>query len=104
MISERVPRTGLYGPMPEVGTVKICDFCRLPVALRRNRESGWHYWVRDEDPVDGGRYCDGGTGPGTARMPPVWTLHVPKPTLDLRENPTERWFHRYTPDGTGRFA
>jgi len=102
MSSERVPRPSVYGPMPEVGTVKTCDFCLLPVTLKR-APSDWHYWVRDEDPVDGGRHCDGGTGPGTDTRPPLWTLHVPQPVYD-GNRAIERWFHRYNPSGEGRFA
>ena len=95
-------RPSLYGPMPELGTMKVCDFCHFVVTLKQ-AESGWHYWCADKDPVDGGRHCDGGTGPGTERMPPVWTLHVPAPLWEHGEI-TQRWFHRYTPDGVGRFA
>lgn len=95
-------RPSLYGPMPALGTQMLCDFCRQPVTLQR-APSGWHYWVTDTDPVDGQRRCDGGTGPGTVDRPPLWTLHVPAPAYEYGSL-TEKWFHRYTPDGEGRFA
>lgn len=103
-MTHRDSRTSLYGPMPAVGTLKVCDFCHMVVTLKR-APSGWHYWCADMEPVDGQRRCDGGTGPGTREMPPVWTLHVPAPVYDgVTDEVTERWFHRYAPDGAGRFA
>lgn len=89
--------------MPVVGTMKSCDFCRTPVTLSR-APSGWHYWTADGDPVDGGRHCDGGQGPGTVRNPTLRSLHVPVPLFDARGSVVERWAWRYTPNGEGRLA
>lgn len=92
----------LYGPMPELGTMKICDFCHMVVTLKE-APSGWRYWCADRDPVDGGRYCHGGQPSRNPAMPPLWTLHVPAPRYEAARA-VEKWFYRYTPEGEGRFA
>lgn len=74
-------------PMPPLGTKLTCSMCRVAVVLDQST-SGWHYWVADGDPVDGGHHCYGGQPPAVGA---VRTLHVP--------------FHqawRYSPDGDPR--
>jgi hypothetical protein len=104
MSAEHVPPPDLYGPMPDVGTMKVCWFCQKVVTLRQAR-SGWHYWCADLDPVNGGRHCLGGAPEGNAWNPAVRTLHLPIAELDESGAVVgERWAYRYTPDGEGRMA
>lgn len=92
------PSRRLYAPMPEVGTAKLCAFCYESVTLER-APSGWHYWTANGDPVDGGRYCVGGSWKGNIHSPALRTLHYPAPGAD-----DERLAWRYTPEGEGRMA
>lgn len=101
-MTDQIPRTDLYAPMPDVGTMKVCVFCHFVVTLRQ-APSGWHYWTADKDPVDGRPHCDGGV-PGTRHNPALRTLHLPAPLLDAQDNIVERWAWRYTPDGEGRLG
>ncbi|MFD6448658.1 hypothetical protein ACFWEJ_26390 [Promicromonospora sp. NPDC060204] len=91
----RKPLSGLYAPMPEVGTKKFCVFCREAVTLEQ-AASGWHYWTAFGDPVDGGRHCYGGTM-GNVHSPALRTLHLP-----LAESEDLKWAWRYSPEGEGR--
>lgn len=75
MSAERVPYTDTYAPMPALGTIRECVFCRFMVTLREVR-SGWRHWTADRDPLDGRWHCDGGE-PGNAHSPAIRTLHVP---------------------------
>lgn len=95
---DRKPPPDLFGPMPEVGTAKVCQFCHEAVTLEQ-APSGWHYWSAAGDPVDGGRHCLGGSWAGNIHLPAVRTLHYPEPVSD-----DERWAWRYTPEGDGRSA
>lgn len=104
MSAEPAPLPSIYGPMPDVGTMKICDFCHFVVTLKQ-APSGWHYWCAETDPVDGQRHCDGGQPPANAADTAVWTLHIPAPLYDkLGDRVLQRWYWRYTPEGEGRFA
>lgn len=104
MSAERVPHTDIYGPMPKIGTMKICVFCHMVVTLKR-AGSGWHYWCAETDPVNGQRHCLGGQPPGNVHNPAVRTLHLPEPLYDeLGDKVLQRWYWRYTPEGEGRFA
>jgi len=64
-----------YAPMPELGTIRVCEFCHFVVTLREVR-GAWHYWTADRDPLDGRWWCDGGQ-PGTENDPALRTLHYP---------------------------
>lgn len=101
-VTDRPPVSSLYGPMPEVGTMKECQFCHHMVTLRK-AESGWHFWCRDKDPVDGRHRCLGGVEPINEYTFVPRTLHLPAPAEDGAGRETERWYYRYTPDGEGRF-
>lgn len=91
-----------FEPLPPIGTMKVCAFCHFTVTLQR-AESGWYYWVRQQDPVDGRRHCDGGTGPGTIESPSLRTLHVPDSIRDATGRKViQAWAWRYTPEGEGR--
>lgn len=101
-MSTPTPPPGEYREMPAVGTMKICQFCHMVVELKR-AESGWHYWCAAADPVDGRHHCLGGQTSRNAYDVIPRTLHLPGPAYEGGRE-TERWYHRYTPDGEGRFA
>lgn len=94
--------TGLYGPMPDVGTQRVCWFCQFVVTLTEAPRGGY-YWTAGRDPVDGGRHCLGGKVSANVFDTIPHTYHLPLPELDELGNVVgERWAYWYTSEGNGR--
>ena len=103
-MTDRKPQTDLYGPMPDLGTMKICVFCHMVVTLKRAK-SDWSYWCAERDEVDGRHHCDGGQPARHTSDTVLLTLHLPAAIFDdVTGEPIQKWYHRYTPEGEGRFA
>lgn len=98
-MSARKPVWGGWAPMPEVGTMKICQFCHMAVTLQK-APRGSYLWVADRDPIDGARHCLGGQPPGTSKRPSLTTLHLPDRSAD--GEPQLAWW--YTAKGEPRGA
>lgn len=101
-VTDRPPKSDVYGPMPELGTKLICQYCLHLVELKQ-AESGWHFWCAPRDPVDGRHRCLGGVDPTNRYTFVPRTLHLPEPAYDDQGRDVERWYPRYTPEGVGRF-